>query len=304
MVEQSWELAPNRHWYFFMEADTYVSWPNLLKWLATLDPRKKLYYGNAVRIWEYPKELYFGHGGSGFLLSGATVREFAVNHRGLAKRWDKRVHKMWFGDYVLAAALYEELHLSLTDARPSLTSDDASALTFSEETFCKPVVTLHHIDSQHLNNVFQFERNSNGSELLYRDVYHGSFSSGMPSNRTNWDNLVPQAEISLEDEPGTDTDEGPHRSYESCEKACVSLEKCLQFMFVKPITNHNEDQDDVEGECHIMDAIKLGQEHQPELDGQGKGTGKQWKSGWLRDRIARWIEEHQGCSIDKILWPQ
>ena len=141
MIEQTWSLAPNRDWYFFLEGDTYLSWPNLLTWLTTLDPSQKLYYGNAVRIWEYPKELYFGHGGSGFLLSGAVVKDFAIAHRGLATRWDKRVSKMWFGDYVLAAALFEELQVRLTDAKPALTSVDASAISFDEEVFCRPIVT-------------------------------------------------------------------------------------------------------------------------------------------------------------------
>lgn len=290
-----------------MEADTYVSWPNLLKWLTTLDSDKKLYYGNAVRIWEYPKELYFGHGGSGFLLSRAVVKEFAIGHRGLAKRWDKRVHKMWFGDYVLAAALYEELQVSLTDAKPLLTSDDTSALTFSEENFCRPVVTLHHMKSQHLNNLFQFERTFDGSELLYRDIYRGSFSRGMPSNFTNWANFAPDVEVPLDfipDKSGGEPDESPHHSYESCEKACLSNKECLQFMFVNSNRNQEEDQKGVDGECHIMRGIRLGQDHQPEVDGKGGGAVKQWKSGWLRDRIARWIEEHQGCSIDNILWPR
>lgn len=308
MVEQSWELAPNRDWYFFMEADTYVSWPNLLKWLAILDSRKKLYYGKATRIWEYKKtELYFGHGGSGFLLSGAVVKDFAIGHGGLATRWDERVHKMWYGDYVLAAALYEELHVRLTDASPSLTSDDTSALTFSPENFCKPVLTLHHVSSPHLNDLFQFERAFNGSELLYRDIYHGSFSNGMPPMRENWDNLSPEVEIPLDsvsDKSESKPEEDPHYSYESCEKACLSNEACLQFMFVDFIANGKEDQEGVNGECHIMRGMKLGQDHPPEVDGKGEGAQKRWKSGWLRDRIARWIEEHQGCSIDNISWPQ
>ncbi|KAF2172088.1 glycosyltransferase family 31 protein [Zasmidium cellare ATCC 36951] len=306
IVEQTWDLAPDRDWYFFIEGDTYISWPNLLKWLNTLDPRQKLYYGNAVRIWEYPKELYFGHGGSGFLLSGAVVKEFAVDRRGLAKRWDKRVHKMWFGDYVLAAALFEELHLRLTDAKPSLTSVDASALTFSEDVFCKPIVTLHHVNSQHLNDMFQFERTLNGSELLYRDVYHGSFPSGMPFNRTNWDNLDEEAELALQstsEDSENESQEDPHSSYEDCEKACVDNEKCLQFLFVKSIADQDDAEKVMKGECHIMHAVRLGQEHKPEVDKNGKGAGKQWVSGWLRDRIARWIEEHQSCSIGDISWP-
>lgn len=311
MVEQSWELAPNRDWYFFLEADTYLSWPNLLRWLGTLDPRKKLYYGNAVRIYEYPKVLFFGHGGSGFLLSGATVKEFAVAHRGIAKTWDKRVSTMWYGDYVLAAALYEELHLTLSDAKPSLIGDEPSDIPFAEEKWCSPVLTLHHFKSQQLNDLFQYEKKRNGTELLYRDVYQASFPKSMPTNRTNWDNFPAEMEFALEvvpNRPGDDAQDGllavPHRSYEDCEEACTINEQCLQFMHIKSIRKASEGQKDTENQCHLSRAIRLGNEKQPEVDEGGKGSGKQWSSGWMRDRIARWIEEHRGCSIGSTSWPQ
>ena len=95
---------------------------------------------------------------------------------------------MWFGDYVLAAALFEELHVKLTNAEPALTGVSPSEIPFTADQWCKPSVALHHIDSQLINDLYQYERKHNNTELLYRDLYHAAFPSGMPDTRADWNN--------------------------------------------------------------------------------------------------------------------
>jgi hypothetical protein len=93
MLEMAYELQPGRDWYLFVEPDTYLSWPNLIRWLRTLDPTKKLYLGNAIQKSDERDPLYFAHGGSGFVISGPALKEFAVDRRGIANRLDFRMHE-------------------------------------------------------------------------------------------------------------------------------------------------------------------------------------------------------------------
>jgi len=50
IVEKTWAMKPEMDWYLFIDADTYVLWPNMLKWLAGMDPNKKFYSGSEVAI--------------------------------------------------------------------------------------------------------------------------------------------------------------------------------------------------------------------------------------------------------------
>ena len=50
IVEKTWAMKPNMDWYLFIDADTYVLWPNMLNWLAGMDPNKKFYSGSEVSI--------------------------------------------------------------------------------------------------------------------------------------------------------------------------------------------------------------------------------------------------------------
>jgi len=63
MIQRAWERQPMKDWYVFIEVDTYLSISNLLRFLATQNPKQQLYFGNAVRMWEHPTPLEFAHGG-------------------------------------------------------------------------------------------------------------------------------------------------------------------------------------------------------------------------------------------------
>ena len=45
MIKHAWDQQPHKHWYVFIEADTYLSVPNLLRFLETqdLDPEAVLW---------------------------------------------------------------------------------------------------------------------------------------------------------------------------------------------------------------------------------------------------------------------
>ena len=74
ILKKTWALKPDMDWYIFIDADTYIFWPNLLLWLHTLDPTEKSYFGSAVSL----SSDRFAHGGSGIILSKASMYEIAV----------------------------------------------------------------------------------------------------------------------------------------------------------------------------------------------------------------------------------
>lgn len=69
MIDEALEVMPDAKWYVFLEADTYMVWPNLISWLAHLDPDRHYYLGSPMQI----GETLFGYGGAGIVLSSWTM---------------------------------------------------------------------------------------------------------------------------------------------------------------------------------------------------------------------------------------
>ena len=84
MMEMAYELQPGREWCVFLEADTYISWPNLMSWLSTLDSKNKLYLGMPLRKSDV-EPLIFHNGGAGYILSGPALSEFVS--KGVTNWW-------------------------------------------------------------------------------------------------------------------------------------------------------------------------------------------------------------------------
>ena len=253
-------------------------------------------------MFEHPTPLNFAHGGSAFVLSGAAVKDFAVTHKGIANRFDTRVPGWWYGDFVLADALDEELQLHVTGVQPRMNGDDPAHTPFFKMTWCQPSITIHHMDSKMFDDVYKFERAHNFSELLFRDIYAATYATGLPSKKEEWDNLSGDGRFSLDvvpndlDRLNSDSNSthlnDPHRSFWACEIACKQNEKCFQFSFAGKVTLDGEGHAEPRTECHLSSVFRLGEDIH--LNPHAPGT--LWSSGWLSDRISKWIEDHQDCS--------
>lgn len=298
MVERAWEIQPARDWYVFVEADTYLSIPTLQRWLATLNPREKLYLGNAIRMWEHPTELYFAHGGSGIVMSGAAVKDLAVTHAGTAHRFDGRIKNWWYGDFILADALDEVCHIKATDASPSLQGDEPAMIPFGEHLWCKKALTLHHMGPRDFDQMYQFEKSRGFPGLLFRDVYNATYKESFPFQTRDWDNGSDDARFSLpvvrleKDKVAgvfsPEAMEDPHKSLSACEQACIKNEKCFQFALVNGPVNKGNNKWENEQKCHLSRMFKKGEK-------QKSNAGKEVSSGWRSDRIERWVRENQQC---------
>jgi hypothetical protein len=109
IAEKTYNLRPDYDWYIFIDADTYVLWPTLVQWLRKLKPSKKHYLGSVTLINNFP----FGHGGSGYILSQASMADFIGKNPGVANDFDVQAHSECCGDYLLAKAMKEKSGLKI-----------------------------------------------------------------------------------------------------------------------------------------------------------------------------------------------
>lgn len=105
MAEKAFRLRPDYDWYVFVDADTYVSWPNMVYALKKLDPATERYLGVPTMI----GDRLFAHGGSGYVVSRGAMKEFVGKHPGIANRYDISIQNNCCGDFVFALALFDSL---------------------------------------------------------------------------------------------------------------------------------------------------------------------------------------------------
>jgi hypothetical protein len=153
MYEEAWEMYPNRNWYLHLDADSYVIWSSLLAWMARLDPTKELFLGSLSYIVGKP----FAHGGSGILLSRAAMENFAVTHNGTAARWDHQMHENCCGDWVFGQVMHE-YGVDVSNSWPTINGETPATIPFGKEYWCQPMVTLHHVSPEQMQQLATFER--------------------------------------------------------------------------------------------------------------------------------------------------
>lgn len=105
MVEDVYEMRPDANWYAFVETDTYMFWPNLIKWLERWESSEPLYMGSPTRI----GSQHFAHGGSGYVISKTAMANLLVGNKDhqLSALWDEQIQSQCCGDYGLGKALWD-----------------------------------------------------------------------------------------------------------------------------------------------------------------------------------------------------
>jgi hypothetical protein len=151
-ARKAWELRPNKAWYFFIDADTYVFWSSFVPWLKRHDPNKRLYLGSQV-----PNNPPFAHGGSGYALSrGAMKQLVGKNADQVAAEFDMMVKDDCCGDKVLGILLKQK-QISLTNWDPLTSGQKPRRMGFGPKLWCQPAVTYHHMSPEEINEMWQFE---------------------------------------------------------------------------------------------------------------------------------------------------
>lgn len=104
MAEKTYQMKPGFDWYVFVDADTYVMWPSMIQWLATMNPNHKRYLGSVSMLGDAP----FAHGGSGYVVSQGAMKELVTKNPDIGAMYDQRAYQECCGDYVFSMALKEK----------------------------------------------------------------------------------------------------------------------------------------------------------------------------------------------------
>jgi hypothetical protein len=164
IVRKTFEARPGADWYLFIEADSYIIWSSLLAWLKRLNPQKKLYMGSQAMM----GDMGFAHGGSGYLISGAAMKAL-TSDAGILARYDANAKFECCGDVNLAKAIYEH-KMTLSQVWPMTNGEKPSTMPFGDSHWCEPLVTMHHVTANEVNELWRFEQareDTSVSQLTY-----------------------------------------------------------------------------------------------------------------------------------------
>ncbi|KAI1480835.1 glycosyltransferase family 31 protein [Daldinia eschscholtzii] len=291
IAEKTYRLRPNYDWYLFIDADTYVLWHNLVQWLQILgDPSKKHYIGSIALL----NDFAFAHGGSGYILSQATMRDLATNHPGIANQYDMKATKLCCGDYMLSVALNETLSIGVKQAWPTINGEKPYTIPYGPREWCHPV---------DFEQRFYQSRGVPRPIMRFKDIYHEFVAPKLVARRDDWDNLsedvvyldpnhsgrYPKWQQNRAKKPyrqvrAAAVELDAHKSFEHCRKLCDSSHDCFQFSY------HD-------GVCAYNTSIRLGKPAPKMINGE-----ERWVSGWNIERIRTWVEEQGQCR--EPVWPK
>lgn len=236
MVDRALRHRPNAKWFVFIEADTYLVWPNLLEYLITFDANKAFYIGKYM----YIGDVLFAHGGSGFALSNSAMRKVVERRNANLEEYNDYTTKNWAGDMVLGKIL-RDVDVQLFWAWPHFQGDPASSQDqnvskVDRTPWCYPPITYHHMRSDDIWDLwvfYQARRQREPSTLLHRDVFVEFIVPKLASRVNNWDNLC------------TDSQPRDQESLEKCRMVCEAHSMCMQYSYT-------------DGKCSISSEVKYG----------------------------------------------
>ncbi|KAI1409974.1 glycosyltransferase family 31 protein [Hypoxylon sp. FL1857] len=308
IVEKTYELRSNYDWYLFIDADTYVLWHNLVQWLRRLEePSTKKHYIGSMSLMN---DFSFAHGGSGYILSQATMQEFAGNNSGIANQYDKKAQESCCGDYVLALALNETIGVGVEYAWPTINGENPYTMPYGPREWCHPIVTMHHMEPEEISSFWMFEKRfyesqgSPGSVIRFKDIYEEFVKPKLLPERYDWDNLSEDVLYLDPNHPErytqqqktkdrttkllkqfhiTAVEKDAYKSFKHCSLLCSSVRNCFQFSY------HN-------GACAYNKSFRLGKPAR-KVDNKEE----RWISGWEHRRIYEWADQHRSCK--EPVWP-
>ena len=271
MAHQTLRHNESAHWYFFMEADTYPFWSNLLAWTAHFDPQQPHYIGTETQI----GDVIFAHGGAGFLVSNPALRRAVDTYLTDPVGVNTLTDYHWAGDCVLGKVLADQ-GVSLRYSWPLLQNSQLGELdeftqVYYRRPWCFPIIALHHLSRSDIHNLWVYEQqklaSTNNSTPLHSDIFRDIiYPSLSPEPRDNWDNLSPELRASSV------------RSVQDCHGLCRQHPECVQYSF------HKRNK-----KCFTSKTPKMG------VKGIKGKRGDSVTSGWIIDRVEEMVRQAGSC---------
>ncbi|KAH8817315.1 hypothetical protein F5884DRAFT_722339 [Xylogone sp. PMI_703] len=250
MMTTALKARPEAKWFAFIEDDTALIWSNLLAWLSAYDPREIHYFGREERVADRP----FPYGGAGFVLSNAALKKAVDWMIPRIDRYYNDTRDQLYGDITLGWLL-EDAGIPLTNI-PLFQGESPSKLEYTENTWCQPIITYHHVSVGELTSLWKLEqsirRQNMAKRLVEGNVFNDLIRPHLRSHLTNWDNRASENTHFL-----------LNQSFEDCQQLCSDDQACTQFRFWQ-------------SECQLSSKIILGASTEPQY---------RIDSGWMLDRI-------------------
>ncbi|OAL52482.1 hypothetical protein IQ07DRAFT_585652 [Pyrenochaeta sp. DS3sAY3a] len=196
MVYQAYHLNPSAKFFVFIEADTSLSWTNVLQWMNRLDYRIPYYSGAPT----FMNSVQLAQRGSGIILSQGALRRYSKSYDELyTSKWEERVGKECCGDLLLAMAL-NDAHVEFYSSWPLIQGEQPHTLDYTKKHWCAPAVTWHHVNGDDLTGMWEQEKrwtHTHGWEkpFLYRDAFHEYVEPKIEAQKSDWDNLSQDTKI-------------------------------------------------------------------------------------------------------------
>lgn len=186
IIEHAGRNKPNAKWYIFMEDDSYIFLPNLLRHLEKFDHKDPWYLGSLAWI----HGDYFAHGGSGFALSrGAWEKSFGKDPK-IVEKFEKFTEEHGCGDHILGHVLHEygvQFGETTDDNRFRYGFNPEShwSTWYEPANWCKPVYSWHHTHSKDVARFYNLEQSWDFEKVSIIGLYFNhpqdrkaNFSSG------------------------------------------------------------------------------------------------------------------------------
>ncbi|KAJ3534707.1 hypothetical protein NM208_g7434 [Fusarium decemcellulare] len=220
MIERAWALRPNKEWYVFAEADSYVFWDNLVWYLRNkVNGTETPYVGSVAML----KGTPFAHGGSGYVIHGETVKKM-VQIPDLAHKYDLMATHECCGDYLMSLAVMET-GKKVRQAHPMFNGEKPVTLPFGNNHWCEPLLTMHHMNPEE-------------GPIQIKDIYQEFFGPNLKDREDEWDNFSddvcyigaePEAQAKATDhqksrqkkqDQKSAVEQRAHQSEQHCAKVC------------------------------------------------------------------------------------
>ncbi|KAF7193789.1 Glycoprotein-N-acetylgalactosamine 3-beta-galactosyltransferase 1-B [Pseudocercospora fuligena] len=283
MLHHAFESASDStKWFVFIEADTSLSWLNLLHWLERQDPHKASYFGGPAPYIPVPG-FFFAHGGTGIVISRPALEHLeharAREEGGpeaYDRRWEVATNETCCGDVIVGQAL-EEVGVEVTSVRPMFNGENPRTMVWDSENWCVPAITWHHVNAMEVDRLWQFEidwikENGVARPYFFHDVFEEMIEPFVSVNQSFWNNMSPKSRGTgfVAHSPDFDQlepyEQEATRSKEGCASLCKRKprKECVQWKWT-------------EGKCQLARTFVFGTSD--ELEDQ------HWESGWLLDRF-------------------
>ncbi|KAL6230200.1 hypothetical protein BDW75DRAFT_234587 [Aspergillus navahoensis] len=194
------EAKQDTKWFMFIEADTFLIWSNLLKWLAQLDWRRAHFLGLPVTM----EDQRFAYGGAGWLLSRPAIQQITHHIASRNDSYEDFTTDTSFGDLILGYVL-EQAGLGLTGGWPLIQRETPSTMEYTKELTCYPVEWLADVQAP----------------LLHFDIFDRLVYPFLATRIDDWDNF------SYGKQKVLTADEG----FEDCRIHYEKDAQCMQFRF-------------------------------------------------------------------------